>query len=338
MKDAQPAEQFRKRLEELKKGGLFRRLLPGDPKQPKYAEISFLTGGNFLLLAGEREWVDAELPVIRQMGFLFERPRAHLQLNLRVVQLTGTANSDVIQMTETVRSLVANQRAEVLRAFSDLQSYLLERLRRRNREDLRVYQEVHRLLPSLGSDERPQTVPEILLLLMLDRTLPESQGEMSPTGVGERTENALTTLPHRLEAELSDPQRTDPAVISEIQSDLQEWKATVAVARDWCNDYARALGRKDGGAAGTLQSALEQPDCPLPSWIALRLRRSISLTDRLYPALVQKHSVHALQELERRFQRALERAEAVEQDLAQSDIDAPARGSELDGEMRRKEE
>src|SRR5687768_7564145 len=122
MNDGLAAQRFAARLEELKKQGLFRRLVSPDPKKPAYREISFLPSGNYLLVVGDGDWVEHELGSLRLMAFLFERPRAHLQLNLRVVQLTGPANADVIQMTETVRALVNGQRSEVVRAFSDLQN------------------------------------------------------------------------------------------------------------------------------------------------------------------------------------------------------------------------
>ena len=43
-----------------------------------------LTSGNYLLVIGSKEWVDNNIESVKLMGYLFERPRAHLQLNLVV--------------------------------------------------------------------------------------------------------------------------------------------------------------------------------------------------------------------------------------------------------------
>src|SRR5262249_59443537 len=60
MKDAVSAETFRTKLETMKASGLFRDRLPGiDPKQPVQIDISFLTSGNYLLVVGGHDWVDA---------------------------------------------------------------------------------------------------------------------------------------------------------------------------------------------------------------------------------------------------------------------------------------
>ncbi len=319
MKDPQSVAQFKSHLDSLKSGGLFRFQLPGgDPKQPRYDEISFLLGGNHLLVVGDREWVDEEIGNIQLMAFLFERPRAHLQLNLRVVQLTGPANADVIQMTEAVRTLVNTQRAQVVRAFADLEAYLTERLRQREGPQLAVYQEVRRLLPSLAAGDRPLTVPEILLLLMLDQSspaLPPPAGE-GTAGSGSETEAALLALPKVLGESVRDPLQDDAAIVDEIAEELETWKAAVARASDWCAHYARELDRENGIAVGGFLEALELPDCPLPSWIRLRLRRSLHLTERLYPNLIRKHMEESLRELDRRFRQALQRAEQLEAALA----------------------
>src|SRR5688572_2585702 len=156
MKDALSVEQFREKLERMKSSGLFRDTLPGiDPKKPNPVEISFLTSGNYLLVIGSREWVDTNIEAIRLMGYLFERPRAHLLLNLRVVQLTGAANTEVIQMTETVRALVDAQREEVVRSFGDLADYLTQRAQARTADNNHLYAAVRELFPTLGTGQRP---------------------------------------------------------------------------------------------------------------------------------------------------------------------------------------
>src|SRR5579864_736297 len=162
MKDALSAEQFRTKLEAMKATGIFRDQLPGtDPKKPVVVDVNFLTSGNYLLVIGSKEWVDSYIDSVRLMGFLFERPRAHLQLSLRVVQITGPANSSVIQMSETVRALVDAQRAEVVRSFADLEDYLLQRIAQRKGAETQVFAAARELLPTLGTGERPMIVPEI---------------------------------------------------------------------------------------------------------------------------------------------------------------------------------
>lgn len=321
MKDALSAQQFLQRLQELKKTtGLFRRIEPGtDPKSPRYRELSFLTSGNHLLVVGEQQWVDAEVETIRLMAFEFERPRAHLQLNFRVVQLTGPANADVIQMTETVRALVNSQRTEVVRAFGDLESYLLERLERRDEPSRELFDEVRRLLPTLGDGSRTMTVPEILLLLMLDRSSPALPGLESEADPGTAVEAALVELPRVLDRELRTPDTDEVLLAQDIQDELQLWKQAVSAIHEWCRHYARQLDRKDGIAGAGFLEALDHPECPLPPWITLRLRRSLAITERVYPNLVRKHMRESLEEVDRRFQRALERVEKIEQSLARAE-------------------
>src|SRR5579862_1262749 len=170
MKDAASADAFVTKLQGLQAQGLFKGSMPADPKLP--GTVSFQSAGSYLLVVGEKNAVDAIVEPIRLMACMDERPHAYLLLNVRVVQLTGPANANVIQMTETVRALVDAQRAEVVGAFSDLQTYLLERLKKRTGKDLQVYKELRAVLPTLGDPERPLTVPEILLLMMVDRSLP----------------------------------------------------------------------------------------------------------------------------------------------------------------------
>lgn len=326
MKDSLSAEQFKVKLEAMKATGLFRDTLPGaDPKKPVNVEISFLVSGNYLLVTGSREWVEANIATIRLMGFLFERPQAHLQLSLRVVQITGPANAEVIQMSETVRALVDTQRDEVVRAFSDLGDYLVERLKQRKGAERDVYEAVAAILPSLGDGTRPPTVPEILLLLMLDRSSPAPMTAPMEKEEDVDAEAALLLLPRTLSRLVRDPRITDAEANRLIAEDLQVWKKAVSSLRDWCAHYAGTLKeKKDGGSVAAFREALQQPNQGFPTWLARRLHRSIELTERLYPNLLRRHTEESLRELERRFTAALERAATIEKDLSQDPSVAPA--------------
>ncbi len=325
MKDALSAKRFKEKLESLKQEGLFREATPGDPKKPHFVELSFLCSGNYLLVIGDPQWVDSEIENIRLMAFLFERPSAHLQMNLRVVQLTGQANTEVIQMTEAVRALVDTQRNQVVTAFADLQDYLLARLKKRTGHDLRLYTAVRQVLPELGNGKRPLTVPEILLLMMLDRSLPPLPASADATDAGSQADQVLTALPQHLNAILTTPRSDDTALPPQIQPDLAAWHATVGAAADWCRYYGDRFHKNDGITVSSFRDALARPDCPLPQWVALRLRRSLDLTERLYPDLTQKQAQEALQELERRFQFADQRVRALEGSLARRPAVSPGK-------------
>lgn len=321
LKDALSAEAFRTKLEQMKTSGLFRSLIPGaDPKNPNsWMEITFVTSGNYLMVVGNRFWVDSNIETIRLTAFLFERPRAHLQLNLRVVQLTGPANADVIQMSETVRALVDAQRDEVVRTFAELDDYLTGRMRGRMGQDRRVFEAVQELLPALGTGQRPLTVPEILLLLMLDRSSPNPRG--AGTGdVPSDAQDALMELPRVLTLAIQDPLADDAAATLLIQAPLAAWKKAVTAARDWCAHFAGEIRKgRDGLGIGAFREALQQPNSALPDWVARRLLRSLDLTERLYPNLVRQHMESTLKELQRRYALALERSEKIEQALAKGD-------------------
>jgi hypothetical protein len=329
MKDALSAEQFRTRLESFKANGLFRDQLPGlDPKKPVVIDISFLTSGNYLLVVGSKEWVDANVESIRLMGFLFERPRAHLQLNLRVVQLTGPANAEVIQMSETVRALVDAQREEVVRTFSDLEEYLMGRIRARQGSESAVHDAARELLPGLASGERPLTVPEILLLLMLDRTSPSPRALSSSEVSSPDPQDALLELPRVLALIVQDPHGAPELDTRVLAGALADWKKAVAAARDWCERHADELKKgKDSAGINAFREALQEPQSALPSWLARRLLRSLELTERLYPNLARRHTEASLRELERRFSTALERAGKSEAALAAAE---PSAASEAD--------
>lgn len=337
MKDALSAEAFKVKLETMKASGLFKDAIAGvDPKKPVPIEISFLVSGNYLLVAGSKDWVDANLESVRLMAYLFERPRAHLLLNLRVVQLTGPANADVIQMTETVRGMVDAQREEVVRTFSDLEDYLTSRIRAREGNELAAYKAVKSLFPTIGDGSRPMTVPEILVLLMLDRSSPAPRGSAIKDQAEEETNAALLDLPRRLDMALRDPQMKDSEVAKEIQDELVAWKKAVTAARDWTAHYASEIGKGgkgdkgDGGnAIGTFADALSADSCPLPSWLIRRLSRSLNMTQRLYPNLVNKHVKESLEELSRRFTLTLERCDALEKAIAAGD-EPPAEMPEIE--------
>ncbi len=345
MRDAMMAELFRAKLEQMKASGLFRDSIPGiDPKKPVQIDISFLTSGNYLLMIGSAAWVDANLESVRLMGYLFERPRAHLQLSLRVVQLTGPANNAVIQLTDTVRALVDTQKDEIVRTFAELEAYLLERLERRQGEDRKVFTAAQQLMPALGSGLRPSTVPEILVLLMLDRASPAlsvpaagaadaaggAAGEKPAADMNEEeATRALLDLPRRLQQAAQDPSTDEARLLESLKPELAAWKRAVTAARDWCLHYADQLDKaKDNGAVSVLSGALEQPQSPLPGWLSRRLRRSMELTGRLYPNLLRRYTEDSLREMSRRFAQALEREAKLEQALAQPED--PARPAKTD--------
>jgi hypothetical protein len=316
MKDAKSVKEFQEKLEKLKQEGLFRQTLPGDPKKPQYTQISFLASGNYLLVVGDPKWVASEIENIRLMAFLFERPTAHLQMNLRVVQLTGQANTEVIQMTEAVRALVDTQRTQVVTAFADLQDYLLARLKKRKGDDLRLYDTVRKVMPGLGNGKRPLTVPEILLLIMLDRSLPALPAEAGAPDATSKADQVLMALPDHLRTALDDPKIDNTAVPGQIEQELTDWRQAVAAAADWCHYYNDRLKKNDGITLSSFSDALARPDCPLPQWVSLRLRRSLDLTERLYPDLAQKQAQESLLELERRFRLAQQRTQSIEESIA----------------------
>lgn len=285
------------------------------PTKPLMGDLAFIVSGNYILVNGDRERVDKHMADIKMMAFLYERPRAHLHLNTRVVQLTGPANTDVIQMTETVRALVDAQRTEVVRSFVDLQDYLLARLKRRKGDDLKIYQEIDRLFPSLGGGDRPLTVQEILLLLMVDRALPELPAASENGTGGTETDNALLDFQKTLSASLQDPHATDEQIAHDISGKLGAWEKAVTAARDWCAESQHSVDSHSGATVTDFINSLKDPRCPLPTWVALRTRRSLELTQRLYPALVRKQAHDSLVELQRRFQSSLDREHTINESI-----------------------
>lgn len=297
--------------------GLFRGMVSQDPKAPPAILISFQTAGSYILVQGDRALVDSAMEPIRLMACLNERPHSHLLLNARVVQLTGPADANVIQMTETVRALVDAQRAEVVTAFADLQAFLLDRLSKRTGKDLAVYKEIRTIMPTLGDASRPLTVPEILLLMMIDRSLPALPSDAS-AAKARAAEVAMTTLPQHLAALMLNPGRDDTVVMEEIEPDLNSWKQAVLTSRDWCTYYIKELDKPNGIGIAGFRAALDGKKCAIPTWIALRMKRSIELTQRLYPDMVNKQTRESLVELERRFNRGLDRVNVIISDLAKA--------------------
>lgn len=308
------------------------------PTKPMFGDLSFVISGNYILVTGDRERVDKHMADIRMMAFLFERPRAHLQLNTRVVQLTGPANTDVIQMTETVRALVDAQRTEVVRAFGDLQDYLLARLKRRKGDDLKIYQEIDRLFPTLGGGNRPLTVQEILLLLMVDRALPELPPASTTGAGGSEADNALMDFQKTLSTALQDPHESDEQIAHDISGKLAAWEKAVTAARDWCATSQRSLDNRSGATVTDFINSLKDARCPLPTWVALRARRSLELTQRLYPALVRKQAHDSLSELQRRFQSSLDREHSIQMSITalQSPAGKNKDASRLPDSLRRR--
>src|SRR5207247_2422878 len=170
MKDARSAQLMKDRLDAMKSGGAFKETLAGPaPNTVITKEVQFMVAGNVLIVSGEPDKVEANIDAIRLMSYMAERPRAHLQMNLRVVQISGPMNAEVTQLSEAVHALVESQREQVVRTFGDLADYLTRRLRKPNSRTAELVNLTHGLLPTLGEAERTPSVPEILLLLMLDR-------------------------------------------------------------------------------------------------------------------------------------------------------------------------
>ncbi len=336
MRDARSAAQFAEQLKTIQATGVFGSSAAATPQKPTLGDLAFLTSGNYVVIAGEKDRLDKYMGDIDLMAFLFERPRAHLQLNARVVQLTGPANNDVIQMTETVRALVDAQRTEVVRAFTDLQDYLISRLKRRKGDDLKVYAEIRRVLPTIGDGDRPLTVPELLLLLLVDRALPD----LPPTqtaSAGSNADQALLDFQKRLTTSLQDPHEADTQIAGDLSDKLAAWEKAVNAARAWCADSMHALANRDGESIDDFLSALQDPQCPLPTWVSLRLHRSVELSQRLYPTLSRKQAQESLDELQRRFQSALDREHGIEESITalQTSATQDKQPPRLPGSLRR---
>jgi hypothetical protein len=315
MRDARSATKFVDQLKAIQATGAFGGAATVVAGKPAFGDLGFLPSGNYVLVTGDKDRLDKYMGDINLMAFLYERPRAHLELNTRVVQLTGPANTDVIQMTETVRALVDEQRTEVVRAFSDLQDYLVSRLKRRSAGDLKIYTEIRRMLPGIGDGDRPLTVQEMLLLLMVDRALPDlPQGE--ERSAGSDADRALLAFQKSLTTSLRDPHESDEQIAHDVGAKLTAWETAVSAARDWCADSARTLDNRNGQSIDDFLASLKDARCPLPTWVGLRIRRSVELSQRLYPAVCRRQARDSLSELQRRFQSALDREHGIQENIA----------------------
>ncbi len=315
MRDARSATRFAEQLKTIQGTGAFGGSSTVVAAKPTFGDLAFLPSGNYVLITGDKDRLDRYMGDINLLAFLYERPRAHLELNTRVVQLTGPANTDVIQMTETVRALVDAQRTEVVRAFADLQDYLIARLKRRTGTDLKIYTEIRRLLPGIGDGDRPLTVQEMLLLLMVDRALP-NLSLTQETSAGPDADRALLAFQKSLTTSLQDPHESDEQIARDLGAKLTAWETAVGAAHTWCADSAHALESRNGETVDDFLASLKDSHCPLPTWVALRIRRSIELSQRLYPALCRKQAHDSLSELQRRFQNALDREHGIQESIA----------------------
>jgi len=322
MRDAASAEAFRARLEQFKSSGLFRivRLGP-DGKTPVNRDIVFLTSGNLLLAAGDPAQVDGNIETIRLMAHLFERPRAHLQMNLRVVQITGPANADVIQMAEGVRALVQAQRDEIVRTFADLEAVLRRRVQQTSLPTAQLVAEARPLMPTLGDPTRPYTVPQMLLLLLLDRVA--SRGTEA-TGLfplpaadqeAERARDALLGLPQVVRQLGRDPNLELVASGELVLNALNEWRLRVTEIRDRFRQLASVAERTNDAGVAHVREALASPTSGIPDWLALRVARSLETTERVFPQLAREHAVKALRAMSERFDAAARRAESLASEL-----------------------
>lgn len=331
LKDARSAQMMRERLDAMKSTGAFRDVSAGPvPNQALVKELSFMTAGNVLLVSGEAAKVEANIASIQLMAYMAERPRAHLQMSLRVVQITGPASAEVTQLSEAVQALVQAQRDEVVRTFSDLADYLSRRLRDPSCQTAQLVKITEPLLPSLGQPERTPSIPETLLLLMLDRLatrLKPVAGAPAPSASQEAVaeENAAThedllSLPRTISRLLADPNRDPNTAAEEVRPALQRWLARVDQLRQKFRQYGADLGKSRGTAAvAQLKESLSLPDGGVPDWIALRLSRSLEVTERAFPNLVRDHALKTVGEFERRFDAAYRRGQQLGSDLDQAE-------------------
>ena len=320
MRDARSVEALIKELETVQSSGLYQRRIQ-QGKTVITINLRFVAAGNVLLVVGEKKMVDEAIGPIRQMAYFFERPRAHLQLRLRVVQVTGPASNEVIQMTEAVRTLVEDQRREVVKSLADLQDYLRAQLKVPNGRTLRLVSSTTDLLPQLGTPDRPMTIPDMLLLLMLDRVaMLDGLDEQAPPVVDLAAEDqvdALSAVPLALRRLRSQPSLTDEEAEAQAAPLISLWLKRV-------QDIETELKRLEGQAnkkkvpTSRLLPPPETRDTVLPQWMLIRLRRSLSMTQRLFPKLASKHASASLGALRLRFRDAHTRGERVAARLGQA--------------------
>jgi hypothetical protein len=329
MKDARAAQAMKDRLDAMKAGGVFREQLAGpQPNIPITKEVQFVVAGNSLLVVGEPDKVERHIDAVRLMSYMAERPRAHLQMNLRVVQITGPANAEVTQLSEAVQALVQAQRDEVVRTFGDLADYLGRRARDPNCATAQLVKTTEGLLPSLGRDDRPPSIPETLLLLMLDRLAtrlkPAAGAAPDPAVEAAAEANAalredLVALPREIARLLADPHHETVDEIETIRPALERWLARVDQLRQRFHQYRTQLEKaKNPAAVAQLKQSLTLPDGGVPDWMAFRLNRSLEVTERVFPNLAREQAQRTVAEFEHRFELALNRGQQLQADLDQA--------------------
>lgn len=331
MKDAHSAQSMKDRLDAMKAGGVFKEMIAGPaPNIIITKEIQFMVAGNVLLVIGEPEKVERHVDSIRLMAYMAERPRAHLEMNLRVVQITGPANAEVTQLSEAVQALVQSQREEVVRTFADLNEYLKRRLADANAPTVQLVNATQGLLPTLGKPERTPTVPETLLMLMLDRLgrrlspsrVPDHTGAsaaaLAAAEQSEATREDLLRLPRTIAHLLAEPHHEPAEVMEQIRPDLEAWIDRVQQLKDRFHQYGVQLEKaKNPAAVAQLKESMALPDGGVPDWLAVRLTRSLEVTEHAFPSLTREHAQRTVQEFERRFDVALKRGQQILSQLDQ---------------------
>ncbi|MBI3911911.1 MAG: hypothetical protein HY320_13390 [Armatimonadetes bacterium] len=325
MKDAATAETFRQKLEQFKSVGLFRVTKPGpDGKPIIWQEVIFLTSGNELLIAGDPERVDPVVETVRLMAYLYERPRAHLLLNLRVVQITGPANAEVIQMADAVRALVESQRDEIVRTLGDLEAFLRRRIADRSAPTTQLVSTTKDLMPALVDPNQPLTVPSMLLILLLDRVASQSTATKVSATAGESdrgilaTQEALLALPELINTLSRDPQMDPASTALAVQPALALWRERVVEVRDRFRQYVAVVEKTDDSGVAPVREALAAPSSGVPDWLALRISRSLATTQQVFPQLAKEHALGALRAVSERFDQAARRAEGLAKELEQA--------------------
>src|SRR5207248_9469285 len=135
-------------------------------------------------------------------------------------------------------------RDEVVRTFGDLGDYLNRRLHDPAAPTAQLVKITEGLLPTLGSGERTPTVPETLLLLMLDRlaTRMKPVAPAAPQVEEAAAANAalhedLVALPRHITRLLANPHHEMPEAAEAIRPDLQRWTTRVEQLRQPFHQY-----------------------------------------------------------------------------------------------------
>jgi len=311
--------------------------------------LEFLPSGNVLMVVGDDSAVRRDIETIRRIAFFYERPRAHLQLNLRVVQISGKDKAEVTQMADAVRDMVEAQRAEVVRTFGLLQRYIERqpRLAQANTPAAQLTSSIAALLPSSRLESKPMSLPEMLVRLSLNRityregqsdaTRPMTAQEMTRpdvtdvslvafaalNGNGPRpteVENdPLLVFPARLKAASRVPD-FDTELLALVDEDLTRWQTRVRKVRDDLAQFSSRVEReaKDAESARRLVDWLDEPDNDLPIWVKASVSRSLDSTVRSFPAVVREHAQRSVREVARRYNLVTERTSAADDRLKQA--------------------